>query len=53
MNLFQIIQLAMTVVFAVSATIVGIQAQRSARIARDAAGRAEAAERRIRGGIDG
>lgn len=53
MNTFQIIQLALTAVFAVSATIVGIHAQRYARIARDAAGRAEAAERRIRGGIDG
>jgi hypothetical protein len=52
-NTFQIIQLAMTIAFAISATVVGIHAQRYARIARDAAGRAEAAERRIRGGIDG
>ncbi|WP_158715883.1 hypothetical protein [Streptomyces sp. NRRL B-24720] len=52
MNTFQIIQLAMTAVFAISATVVGVQAHRGARIAQDAAGRAEAAERRIRGGID-
>ena len=50
---FQIIQIAMTVVFGISAIVIGIHAQRYARIARDAAGRAEAAARRIRGGIDG
>ena len=48
---FQIIQIAMTVVFGISAIVIGIHAQRYARIARDAAGRAEAAERRIQGGI--
>jgi hypothetical protein len=52
-NTFQIIQLVMTIVFAISATVIGIHAQRYARIARDAAGRAEAAARRIRGGLDG
>jgi hypothetical protein len=45
MNTFQIIQLAMTVVFAVSASVVTVHAQRFARIAQDAAGRAEAAAR--------
>lgn len=45
MNTFQIIQLAMTVVFAISAGVVTVQAQRFARIAQESAGRAEAAAR--------
>ncbi|MFE4671412.1 hypothetical protein [Streptomyces sp. NPDC056723] len=47
MNTFQIIQLAMTIVFAVSACVVAVQVQRCARIAQDAANRAEAAARSV------